>query len=99
MSYEYSPVTIMSRRDVSFESAMYAGQASIAMHDQAGFPYDLSFEMFKERDQKVCVLGCMLEAAARKWPKAAVRRMLLCLCEIYPNLSGVRAWAGELNDG
>lgn len=97
MSYANSPVTIMSKRDTPFHPEIYAGQASIAMHDQTGFPYELSFEMRKERGQEVCVLGCMLEAVARKWPIDAVRRMVLCLCEIYPNLSGVRAWAGVVS--
>lgn len=89
-----SPVRILSDSllpttpdDPSFRAAIYRGQGCIAMHDQEGFPYVISFEMFRGRREHVCALGCLVEATARNWPTRAVKHMVLCLHDIIHQAS------------
>lgn len=45
----------------------------VRLHDEAGFPLDLSLQMAAEQNLPVAFLGLVAEAAGRKWGKATLR--------------------------
>jgi hypothetical protein len=47
----------------------------VAMHDEMGFPAELSFEMSREKEMRPAFLGCLLEASARNLPPRFIKEI------------------------
>lgn len=88
------PITLLGSPHIQ-DAGIIFGQSIIALHDIHGFPYVISFEMAKERGLDVSILGCLLEAAARRWSMQAAKQVVKELHQIYPQANAVTAWAKE----
>lgn len=57
-------------------AAFLRGRILVTLHDQEGFPFELSLKMFKDRDEHVSLFGIILEIAHRKMSSKLLREMI-----------------------
>ena len=63
--------------DHSGKLAYHMGREIVRLHDECGLPHEISLPMAEEQGKHIALLGIMLEAALRHWPKGRTAELIV----------------------